>query len=307
MQKAIQELEKIVELTPRDERAYYALGGAYFAINKPEKAIAAYEQFQSLSTNADNGYREIAKYYERTGNDDKAIEYLTKGLKIQPDSAESLAMLAVLYSKQNKNKEAIPLYKKLAELTGNNVNVSRDLAAALVENGDNADALKILDDLGKNPSLANDSSLLTLRGKALFGLKKFPEALSIFQSATNDPKAIEARFYIGRVYEETGKYEDEAKVFEQLLEMTAGNADEMKKNELIQKIIASLAQSLANLQKGAQASHAEATHESSKAENKYDTRGLEAAYLAGGQARQGEGTHGSHSGLRNVMGEGFFR
>ena len=28
------------------------------------------------------------------------------------------------------------------------------------------------------------------------------------------------------------------------------------------------------------------THESSKAENKYDTRGLEAAYLAGGQARQ---------------------
>jgi len=40
------------------------------------------------------------------------------------------------------------------------------------------------------------------------------------------------------------------------------------------------------LQKAAQASHAEATHESSKAENKYDTRGLEAAYLAGGQARQ---------------------
>ena len=34
------------------------------------------------------------------------------------------------------------------------------------------------------------------------------------------------------------------------------------------------------------ASHAEATHESSKPENKYDTRGLEAAYLAGGQARQ---------------------
>ena len=35
------------------------------------------------------------------------------------------------------------------------------------------------------------------------------------------------------------------------------------------------------LEKAARASHAEATHESSKAENKYDTRGLEAAYLAG--------------------------
>ena len=40
------------------------------------------------------------------------------------------------------------------------------------------------------------------------------------------------------------------------------------------------------LEKAARASHAEATHESSRAENKYDTRGVEAAYLAGGQARQ---------------------
>jgi transcription elongation GreA/GreB family factor len=60
----------------------------------------------------------------------------------------------------------------------------------------------------------------------------------------------------------------------------------MQKAQLIQQIIASLSDSLARLEKAARASHAEATHESSKAESKYDTRGLEAAYLAGGQARQ---------------------
>jgi transcription elongation GreA/GreB family factor len=59
----------------------------------------------------------------------------------------------------------------------------------------------------------------------------------------------------------------------------------MNKSELIKQIVAALADSLAVLEKAARASHAEATHESSKAENKYDTRGLEAAYLAGGQAR----------------------
>jgi hypothetical protein len=58
------------------------------------------------------------------------------------------------------------------------------------------------------------------------------------------------------------------------------------KAALIQQIIASLTGSLGVLEKAARASHAEATHESSKAESKYDTRGLEAAYLAGGQARQ---------------------
>src|SRR5438477_12381280 len=60
----------------------------------------------------------------------------------------------------------------------------------------------------------------------------------------------------------------------------------MKKAELIKQIIASLTESLSVLENAARASHAEATHESSKAESKYDTRGLEAAYLAGGQARQ---------------------
>ena len=60
----------------------------------------------------------------------------------------------------------------------------------------------------------------------------------------------------------------------------------MTKTQLLKRIIASLSESLTILEKAARASHAEATHESSKAESKYDTRGLEAAYLAGGQARQ---------------------
>jgi len=60
----------------------------------------------------------------------------------------------------------------------------------------------------------------------------------------------------------------------------------MNKSKLIKQIVAGLSESLATLEKAARASHEEATHESNKAESKYDTRGLEAAYLAGGQARQ---------------------
>ena len=48
----------------------------------------------------------------------------------------------------------------------------------------------------------------------------------------------------------------------------------MKKAQLVRQIITSLTESLGLLEKAAQASHEEATHESSKAESKYDTRGL---------------------------------
>ncbi|HWN95557.1 MAG TPA: transcription elongation factor GreAB [Methylomirabilota bacterium] len=60
----------------------------------------------------------------------------------------------------------------------------------------------------------------------------------------------------------------------------------MDKHTLIAKVIAQLNGELELLAKAARAAHAEATDESSKAENKYDTRGLEASYLARGQSRQ---------------------
>jgi transcription elongation GreA/GreB family factor len=59
-----------------------------------------------------------------------------------------------------------------------------------------------------------------------------------------------------------------------------------KKQALVRKIIAALTEELERFAKAARASHAEATDPQSKAEHKYDTRGLEAAYLAGGQARK---------------------
>ncbi len=60
----------------------------------------------------------------------------------------------------------------------------------------------------------------------------------------------------------------------------------LNKRALIEKIIAQLAEEVASYARSARASQAEATDEQSKAENKYDTRGLEASYLAHGQSRQ---------------------
>ena len=60
----------------------------------------------------------------------------------------------------------------------------------------------------------------------------------------------------------------------------------MNKRAIIGKIIAALAAELEGYARSARAAHDVATDEQSKAENKYDTRGLEASYLAHGQSRQ---------------------
>jgi transcription elongation GreA/GreB family factor len=60
----------------------------------------------------------------------------------------------------------------------------------------------------------------------------------------------------------------------------------VNKSVLLKKILAALRDEMESYTRAAKAAHAEATDPQSKAENKYDTRGLEAAYLAGAQSRQ---------------------
>ena len=60
----------------------------------------------------------------------------------------------------------------------------------------------------------------------------------------------------------------------------------MNKRAIIKKITAKLTGELEVYFRAAQFARAEATHEQNKPENKYDTRGLEASYLARSQSRQ---------------------
>jgi len=62
----------------------------------------------------------------------------------------------------------------------------------------------------------------------------------------------------------------------------------MDKFWLQQQVLQRLADDLLQAEQAARAAHETATHEENIAENKYDTLGLEAAYLATGQARRAE-------------------
>ncbi len=62
----------------------------------------------------------------------------------------------------------------------------------------------------------------------------------------------------------------------------------LKKAELIQMMIKSLESDLEGLIFAAQATHEAATNEESKPENEYDTRALEASYLAGAQSKRAQ-------------------
>lgn len=60
----------------------------------------------------------------------------------------------------------------------------------------------------------------------------------------------------------------------------------MNKQQIFEQFKTELENNLKLAVQAAQNTYQDATHEDSKAENKYDTRGLEASYLAGAQAKR---------------------
>jgi transcription elongation GreA/GreB family factor len=79
----------------------------------------------------------------------------------------------------------------------------------------------------------------------------------------------------------------------------------MNKSALISQIIEKLNIEMENLSKAARTARADATGAESKAENKYDTRGLEAAYLAEAQAKMAAETKASLSLYKDLEPQAF--
>lgn len=75
----------------------------------------------------------------------------------------------------------------------------------------------------------------------------------------------------------------------------------MDKFLLRQQVLERLAEDLLHAEQAAQVAHETATHEENIAENKYDTLGLEAAYLATGQARRAAAIREVMSGWRHFQ------
>ena len=60
----------------------------------------------------------------------------------------------------------------------------------------------------------------------------------------------------------------------------------MDKSKVIELFQAQIREEIGQLEQAARTAHEEATHPENQAENKYDTRGLEASYLAEAQAKR---------------------
>jgi len=81
-------LERILIKDPKNEKVIEKIAGNYFELHKFEFVIMYCKELLKLNENNFNVYLLLSKTYSYLDNDNKALEFAEKGLKINPKSGE---------------------------------------------------------------------------------------------------------------------------------------------------------------------------------------------------------------------------
>ncbi len=77
----IQKLNEFLKLTPNDSFLKHALGLEYQKIGQEEEALRWFESVIANDPSYVGTYYQLGKYWERKGEQNKAIDYYRRGLK----------------------------------------------------------------------------------------------------------------------------------------------------------------------------------------------------------------------------------
>jgi tetratricopeptide (TPR) repeat protein/TolB-like protein len=112
--KAVENYRKVIEIDPLDKFAYNQLAYAYQEMGDIENYVWAIYQYMSLAPDEANPYDSRADLYAYSGKVDKAIESYKDALERKPDFYPSVIKLGHMHLFRREYGEALAYYRRLA-------------------------------------------------------------------------------------------------------------------------------------------------------------------------------------------------
>jgi adenylate cyclase len=144
---AIAELEKVITLDPNDADGHAGLGEILIWVGRQEEAVGLVQKAMRLNPHYPVWYLDILAWaYTLTGRYEEALEVLDRALIRDPDFPSTHIVLAIIYSKTGKDKEA---RAEVAEILRINPNFSMELVRERTPYKDQATSEELLETLRK--------------------------------------------------------------------------------------------------------------------------------------------------------------
>ena len=139
LSKAIEHLEALTRVDPKDSDSILLLGHLYRVNNEPKKAEEAFRKVLQTDPSSKVGLANLSEIYIQNGDFDQAIETLNRIPDGDMDS-QLFGMLGYSYSQTQQYDKAIGVYEKVLAQDPDNNNLRRYYAEALLSAGKNTAA-----------------------------------------------------------------------------------------------------------------------------------------------------------------------
>lgn len=217
IQQALTVLEKAKNSGQVSYEMAVSLGSLYLSKNNWNDAFNAYEAALSLKPNCFDCMLSLSKVALLQQDPEKALAYLIRAKRAQPDNAEVLFEFGKACLELDLVDDALPALQKASDLRPGNDSYKYVLASAQVSKKQYEVARKLLEGLlAKHP---NDPDLNYVLGSLLFLEVKFDEAAKyLSRSVQLRPNQSAAYYYLGLVAEGKGDNQKAANTFRDVLD-----------------------------------------------------------------------------------------
>ena len=149
-------------------------------------------------------------------------------LKVHPSSSEAYAHLGLLEARQERYKDAVPLYRRALELDSRVPGLRLNLGLALFKAGEMKEALQEFYPLLKSapPSSSDRQRLVILIGMCYYGLEEYAKATPyIKEAAASDPQNLALRLTLAHSCLWSKQYQCVLDTYHEILMLNAESAE----------------------------------------------------------------------------------
>ncbi len=226
--KALEQLQKAVELYPENPEAWYLLGEAYGEKGKFAEMIEAFEKSIAVDPKFEPQIKQTReKFWVKSYNagvngfNKQDMDVAMKGFKeatiLMPDRADAYRNLAVAYANKDMIDEAIATLKKAIEIDPEDVGTMVNLGTIYYQAGKFEEAIDVFNKaLEKDPSNGQAIKVLAFAYDQIGQSEKALEAYD--KALQQDPDNIDLIFNYGRLFYNKEDYANAIKWFEKVLE-----------------------------------------------------------------------------------------